>query len=160
MRWRCFYSLHLCRTMTFSVWVVEWGLFSHCVLLRILYASASAVSLWWISTIKADISMQYIYWWGIYSRMLEFLRAFVFYYNRVGSFYPSHHRTYHLCHTAFFRRVISSGAVIPADLLAGYTANSSAPLRGFGLAPHSIPRSRFRTFQYILPLLLYVLRIE
>ena len=46
------------------------------------------------------------------------------------------------------------------SLLVRYPDNSSAPLRGFGLAPLSIPRSRFRTFQYFLALLLYVLRLE
>ena len=46
------------------------------------------------------------------------------------------------------------------SLLVRYPDNSSAPLRGFGLAPLSIPRSRLRTFQYFLALLLYVLRLE
>ena len=46
------------------------------------------------------------------------------------------------------------------SLLARHPVNSSALSRGFGLAPLSIPRSRLRTFQYFLALLLYVLRFE
>ena len=60
--------------------------------------------------------------------------------------------------------MIGPGTDVPAatllSLLAGYPVNSSALLRGFGLAPLSIPRSRLRTFQYLLALLLYVLRLE
>ena len=60
--------------------------------------------------------------------------------------------------------MISPGTDVPAatplSLLAGYPDNSSAPLHGFGLAPLSLPRSRLRTFQYFLALLLYVLRFE
>jgi len=63
-----------------------------------------------------------------------------------------------------FLCVIGPGTDVPAatllSLLARYPDNSSAPLRGFGLAPLSIPRSRLRTFQYFLVLLLYVLRFE
>ena len=82
--------------------------------------------------------------------------------NRVGDFRPlTHHRTCLLWHTAVSRRVIGPGTDVPAAtlyaLLARYPDNSSAPLRGFGLAPLSIPRSRLRTFQYFLALLLYVL---
>ena len=85
--------------------------------------------------------------------------------DRVGGFRPlTHHRTCHLWHTAVSRRVIGSGTNVPAatllSLLAGYPDNSSAPLHGFGLAPLSLPRSRLRTFQYFLALLLYVLRFE
>ena len=76
-----------------------------------------------------------------------------------GTFVPlSHHRTCHLWHTAVSRRVIGPGTNVPAatllSLLAGYPVNSSALLRGFGLAPLSIFQSRLRTFQYFLALLL------
>ena len=79
--------------------------------------------------------------------------------NRVGGFRPlTHHRTCHLWHTAVSRRVIGPGTNVPAatllSLLAGYPVNSSALLRGFGLAPLSIFQSRLRTFQYFLALLL------
>ena len=70
----------------------------------------------------------------------------------------THHRTCHLWHTAVSRRVIGPGTNVPAatllSLLAGYPVNSSALLRGFGLAPLSIFQSRLRTFQYFLALLL------
>ena len=79
--------------------------------------------------------------------------------ERVGGFRPlSHHRTCLLWHTAVSRRVIGPGTNVPAatllSLLAGYPVNSSALLRGFGLAPLSIFQSRLRTFQYFLALLL------
>ena len=70
----------------------------------------------------------------------------------------THHRTCLLWHTAVSRRVIGPGTNVPAatllSLLAGYPVNSSALLRGFGLAPLSIFQSRLRTFQYFLALLL------
>ena len=103
--------------------------------------------------------------WWLYSHRVIFYR-FEINTNRVGrAFVPlSHHRTCHLWHTAVSRRVISPGTDVPAatplSLLAGYPDNSSAPLHGFGLAPLSLPRSRLRTFQYFLALLLYVLRFE
>ena len=66
--------------------------------------------------------------------------------------------------TAVSRRVIGSGTNVPdstlLSLLARYPDNSSVLLHGFGLAPLSLPRSRLRTFQYFLALLLYVLRFE
>ena len=85
--------------------------------------------------------------------------------NRAVGFRPlTHHRTRLLWHTAVSRRVIGPGTNVPAttllSLLARYPDNASAPLRGFGLAPLTLPRSRLRTFQYFLALLLYVLRFE
>ena len=60
--------------------------------------------------------------------------------------------------------MIGPGTLVPTatlfSLLVRYPDNSSAPLCGFGLAPLSIPRSRPRTFQYFLALLLCVLRFE
>ena len=61
----------------------------------------------------------------------------------------SHHRTCHLWHTAVSRREVGPGTNVPAatplSLLARYPVNSSAPSRGFRLAPLSTPRSRLRT---------------
>ena len=60
--------------------------------------------------------------------------------------------------------MIGSETNIPAatllSLISRYPDNVSAPFRGFGLAPLSIPRSRLRTFQHFLALLLYVLGFE
>ena len=61
----------------------------------------------------------------------------------------SHHRTCHLWHTAVSRREVGPGTNVPAatplSLLARSPVNSSAPSRGFRLAPLSTPRSRLRT---------------
>ncbi len=61
----------------------------------------------------------------------------------------SHHSTCHLWHTAVSRREVGPETNVPAEtllsLLARSPVNSSAPSRGFGLAPLSIPRSRLRT---------------
>ena len=60
--------------------------------------------------------------------------------------------------------MISLGTDVPAATL--YLSSPDTlttpphPLHGFGPAPLSLPRSRLRTFQYFLALLLYVLRFE